>query len=117
MFDKLGQIFSLIKNGPRLQEELQRFQQTLGNLTAEGDAGAGMVKVKVNGRREMVNCQISDDLFRSGDKELLEDLVRAATNQACEKVTRLVAEQQVKLFTGLGFSADMLPPGMNLPGM
>ena len=112
MFEKLGQFFSLLRNPGKLQEEMQKLQANLGQVVAEGDAGAGMVKVKVNGRREMVSCQLSEEALKGGDKELLEDLIKAATNQALKKVQQQVMEETAKMATNLG-----LPEGMGLPGM
>ena len=112
MFKKLGQLASLMQNLPKIREEMERFQQRLGQLTAEGDAGAGMVKVRANGRMEVLGVQLSDEAFRAGDRELLEDLIRAATNQALEKVRQLVQEESAKMASSFG-----LPPGMGLPGL
>src|SRR5262249_27735814 len=112
MFDKLSAIAGLIKNLPRMKEELERAQQRLGQLTAEGDAGGGMVKVRANGRMEIMGCSISDEAMKMNDREMLEDLVRSAANQALEKVRRLAAEEMGKTVTGMG-----LPGGINLPGL
>jgi DNA-binding YbaB/EbfC family protein len=112
LFKGVGQLASLWKNLPRLREEMERFQQHLGQVVAEGDAGAGMVKVRVNGRMEVLGCRLSEDAFRPQDRELLEDLIKAATNQALERVRQLVAEEASKMAPGMG-----LPPGTKLPGM
>ena len=112
MFKELGQIFGMARNLPKIKEEMEKLQQRLGQLIAEGDAGAGMVKVKVNGRMEVVSCHLSDEALKPNDREMLEELIRAATNQALQKVRVLVAEETSKMATGLG-----LPPGMALPGM
>ena len=112
MFEKLGQFFSLLRNPGKIQEEMQKLQNNLGQVTAEGDAGAGMVKVRVNGRREMISCQLSEEALKGGDKELLEDLIKAATNQALKKVQQQVMEETAKMAANLG-----LPQGMGLPGM
>jgi nucleoid-associated protein EbfC len=112
MFKGLGQFASVMRNLPKIREEMDRLQQRLGQIVAEGDAGAGMVKVRVNGRMEMMSCQLSEDLLKPGDRELVEDLIKAATNQALEKARQLVAAETGKMASGLG-----LPPGMNLPGM
>ena len=112
MFGGLTQLFGLLRNPGKIQEEMQKLQQTLGQITAEGDAGAGMVKVRVNGRRELVSCQLSEEVFKNGDRELLEDLIKAATNQALQKVALQIAEESAKMATNLG-----LPAGMKLPGM
>src|SRR5262245_12185588 len=107
---QLGQIGGLLRDLPRIKAEMERFQQQLGQITAEGDAGGGMVRVRVNGRMEMVSCSLGDEAL--SDREMLEDLIRAATNQAIDRVRQRVAEETSKMASGLG-----LPPGMNLPGM
>jgi|SRR5262249_54221315 len=112
MFEKLGQLTGLIRNLPKMKEEIERTQQRLGQLTAEGDAGGGMVTVRVNGRMEVLNCSISEEVIKAGDREMLEELIRSATNQALDKARRLAAEEMSKSMTGMG-----LPAGMNLPGI
>ncbi len=111
MFKEMGQFLSLMRNLPKLKEEAERLQQNLTGLTAEGDAGAGMVRVRVNGKMEVLACQLSEEAIKLGDREMLEDLIRSATNQALAKVRQLVAEETQKMATGLG-----LPTGVNLPG-
>jgi DNA-binding YbaB/EbfC family protein len=112
MFGKLGQLASLFSNLPRLQEEMKKFQSNLGQITAEGDAGAGAVKVKANGKMEILSCQIVNTALIGTDREMLEDLIKAATNQALTKVRQTVMDEYSKMFIGMG-----LPPGMNLPGL
>jgi len=112
MFKELGQLAGLMGQLPRIREEMGKLQQKLPQLIAEGDAGAGMVKVKVNGRMEVVAVALGDDAFRTGDREMLEDLIRAATNQAVEKARVLVAEETNKMAGSLG-----LPAGMGLPSL
>jgi DNA-binding YbaB/EbfC family protein len=102
MFKEIGQMFSLMKQAPKIREEMQKFQQRLGQITADGDAGAGMVKVKVNGRMEVQSCTLAPEALQSTDRELLEDLIKAAVNQALEKVRQQVAEESGKMATGLG---------------
>jgi DNA-binding YbaB/EbfC family protein len=112
MFKELGQFAGLMKQLPKIKEEMERFQQRLGQITAEGDAGAGMVKVRVNGRMEVLACAISDEAMGLNDREMLEELIRAAANQALERVRQLVAEEGGKMAAGLG-----LPAGIGLPGL
>ena len=112
MFKELGQIASLLKNLPKIKEEAEKLQQKLTQVTAEGDAGAGMVKVRVNGKMEVLACTLSDEAMRLGDKEMLEDLIKSAVNQALQRARQQVAEETGKMATGLG-----LPPGMNFPGL
>jgi DNA-binding YbaB/EbfC family protein len=109
MFEKIGQLAGLMRQLPRIKEEMERFQQRLAQITAEGDAGGGMVRVRVNGRMEMLGCSLSDEAMRLNDREMLEDLIRAATNQALERVRAQVGEETGKMASGLG-----LPPGIGL---
>jgi DNA-binding YbaB/EbfC family protein len=112
MFKEIGQFASLMRNLPKIQEEVQQLQERIGRIVAEGDAGAGMVKVRVNGRMEVLACTLTDEAMKAGDREMLEDLIKAATNQAITRARQLVHEETGKMATGLG-----LPPGMGLPGL
>jgi DNA-binding YbaB/EbfC family protein len=112
MFKEIGQFASLMKNLPKIREEMSKLQGKMAQISAEGDAGGGMVKVRVNGNMEVVKFSFSDEALKGGDKELLEDLAAAAVNQAMRKAKEAVAEETAKMATGLG-----LPPGMGLPGM
>ncbi len=87
-------------------------QERLEHLVAEGDAGAGMVKVRVNGRMIVLSCSLSPEALTLNDREMLEDLIKAATNQALDKARQLLGGETSKLMGGMG-----LPPGMNLPGL
>jgi len=108
MFEKLGQIASLMKNLPKMQEEVGKLQSRIAQITADGEAGGGMVKAKVNGLMEVLACIISDEAME--DKELLEDLVRSAITQATQKAKQAVAEETSKMASELG-----LPAGFQLP--
>ena len=112
MFDKLNQMMGLVGLVPRIKEEAERLQQRLGQVTAEGASGAGMVKVKVNGRMEVLSCTLGEEALRLNDREMLEDLIKSAVNQALQKARQLVADETGRMMTGLG-----LPPGMGLPGL
>jgi DNA-binding YbaB/EbfC family protein len=112
MFKELGQVFGIMKQLPKIKEEMDKLQAKLAQVHAEGDAGGGMVKVKVNGQMEVLSCTISDEALQGQDKELLEDLIAAAANQALKKARQLAADETAKMATGFG-----LPPGMNLPGV
>jgi len=112
MFKELGQITTLMKMLPKIKEEMDNFQQKLATITAEGDAGGGMVTVKVNGKMEVLSCTLTDEAMKLNDREMLEDLIKAATNQALAKVRQSNAEEMNKVAGGLG-----LPPGLSLPGL
>jgi DNA-binding YbaB/EbfC family protein len=112
MFGQLGQLASLMKNLPKIREEMDKLQATIAAITVNADAGAGMVKVKVNGHFEVLRCEVTEELLKTNDREMIEDLIRAAINQAIRKARQTVAEETSKMATGLG-----LPPGMGLPGV
>jgi DNA-binding YbaB/EbfC family protein len=111
LFGNLGQLAGLMKNLPRLQEEAERMRERLDQVVAEGDAGAGMVKVRVNGRMVVLACTLSPEALALNDREMLEDLIKAATNQALDKARQMTAEEISKLAGSMG-----LPPGFKLPG-
>src|SRR5208337_962200 len=100
MFKEIGQIANLMKNAGKIREEMQKLHDRLGQLTTDGDAGAGMVKVTVNGNMEVVACRISDECMQLNDREMLEDLIRAAMNQALQRSRQLAADETSKMATG-----------------
>lgn len=112
MFKEISQFAALMRQLPKIKEEMEKLQSRLGQLTAEGDAGAGWVRVRVNGRMEVIACELSEDALRTGDREMLEELIKAAVNQALTRVRQQAAEETSRMASGLG-----LPPGMSLPGM
>lgn len=112
MFKEMGQLAGLMRNLPKIREEMEALQQKIAQIVCEGDAGAGMVKVKVNGHMEVVSLKISDELMKMNDQEMLEDLIRAAVNQGIKNARETVASETSKMASGLG-----LPSGMDLPGL
>jgi DNA-binding YbaB/EbfC family protein len=111
-FGNIGQLAKIMGQIPRLKEEAERMQERLDQIVVEGDAGAGMVKVRMNGRMVVLGCTISPDALALDDREMLEDLIKAATNQALEKARQALGDETKKMMGGMG-----LPPGLNLPGM
>jgi DNA-binding YbaB/EbfC family protein len=115
MFKELGAMMNMLGNKGKIQEEIQKFQAQVGTITAEATAGAGYVTVKVNGRLEVQSVRISEEAMQLNDREMLEDLIAAATNQALTKVREQLAQESAKMAANIG-----LPPGMlggGLPGM
>jgi len=112
MFDKIRQMMSLLGNLPKMREQVEGLQQRLGQITAEGDGGAGMVKVRINGRMELLSCNLAEDALKTCDREMLEDLIKAAVNQAVGKARQQVADETSKMAQGMG-----LPAGAQLPGL
>ncbi|VTR97116.1 YbaB/EbfC family nucleoid-associated protein [Tuwongella immobilis] len=102
MFKEMGQIMGMLRNLPKMQEQMEQMQQSLGNITAEGQAGGGMVAAKLNGRMELVSCTISEEAMKLNDREMLEDLIVAAVNAALVKVREQVAQESSKFVMGAG---------------
>ena len=113
MFKELGQAMGMLKNLPKLQAAMQEMQQKLGQISVEGNAGAGMVIVTANGRLEVSRCVISEEAMKLNDRDMLADLVAAAVNMAMAKAREEVAKasQSIAQYAGIP-----LPPGM-MPGM
>jgi len=109
MFEKFTQMLGLLRNLPKLREEMQKLQGRLGEITAEGDAGGGMVKVVMTGRHDVKRVTIAPTLL-SEDKDMLEDLVAAAMNDAVRKVEAASQQKMAGLTAGMP-----LPPGFKLP--
>lgn len=113
MFDKIGQMMGLLKNMPKLQAAVADMQQKVAQISVEGNAGAGMVVVSVNGRMEVTRCVISDEALKLNDRDLLADLFMAATNMALAKAREEVSKASQAMAAEAGLP---IPPGM-LPGM
>lgn len=94
------------------QEKLEQAQEELASLEATGSAGGGVVTVTLNGRYQARAVSI-DDAFVGGDREMLEDLVAAAINDATRKIEESSRERMSGLTSGLGLPP--LPPGLKLP--
>ncbi|MCU7880477.1 MAG: YbaB/EbfC family nucleoid-associated protein [Candidatus Thiodiazotropha sp. (ex Lucinoma aequizonata)] len=106
MKDGLG---NLMKQAQKMQAEMQQAQERLAQEEVAGEAGAGLVKVIMNGKHEVRRIKIDDSLM-GDDKEMLEDLVAAALNDAAQRVSQKMQESISGLTAGMG-----LPPGMKLP--
>ena len=104
-----GGIGNLMKQAQKMQEDMQKAQEELKNLEVEGQAGGGMVKITMTGKYAVRKVQIDDSLLND-DKDMLEDLIAAAINDASNKVEALTKDQMSDLTSGLN-----LPPGMKLP--
>ncbi len=103
-----GNIGQLMKQAQAMQENMKRMQEQLGGMEVEGQSGAGLVKVVLTCKHEVRRISIDPSLL-GDDRELLEDLVAAAFNDAVHHVESTVAEKMGGLTAGLG-----LPPGLKL---
>ena len=104
-----GNIGQLMKQAQQMQENMRRMQEQLGTLEVEGQSGAGMVKVQMNCKHEVKRISIDPSLLGE-DREVLEDLVAAAFNDAARRVESTIAEKMSGMTAGLG-----LPAGFKLP--
>ena len=104
-----GNIGNMMKQAQMVQENMRQMQEKLAAIEVEGQSGAGMVKVVMTCRHDVKRISIDDSLL-GDDKEMLEDLVAAAFNDAVRRVESTTQEKMAELSSGLG-----LPPGIKLP--
>ena len=104
-----GGIGQLMKQAQQMQADMKKAQEEMASVTVTGEAGAGMVRVTMNCQHRVQRVEIDDSMI-GDDKEMLEDLVTAATNDAVSKVEKTVQEKFSGMASGLN-----LPPGMKLP--
>jgi nucleoid-associated protein EbfC len=104
-----GGLGNLMRQAQQMQENMQKAQAELADIEVTGESGAGMVKVTLNGRHEAKKVVIEPKLL-SEDKDMLEDLLSAAINDAVRKVAARTQEKYSGLMSGMN-----LPPGMKLP--
>ena len=94
-----------------IQKQMNEAQVKLDTIEVEGSAGGGLVKIRATAKGRILSVAIDDSLMVKEDKQILEDLVTAAFNDARGKADRAANEEMQKMQSGLG-----LPPGFNLPG-
>ncbi|HWA14442.1 MAG TPA: YbaB/EbfC family nucleoid-associated protein [Burkholderiales bacterium] len=104
-----GQLSGLMKQAQQMQENLKKAQEEIAAMEIEGQSGAGMVKVVMTGRHDVRRVSIDPSLL-GDDKDMLEDLVAAAVNDAVRRVETATQEKMGSLTSGFN-----LPPGMKLP--
>lgn len=97
-----------MKQAQAMQERMQKVQEEIAAMEVEGESGAGLVKVTMNGRHEVRRVNIDSSLV-SEDKEVLEDLIAAACNDAVRKVAAEQQEKMSSMAAGLGLPLDKLP--------
>ena len=104
-----GPLAGLMQQAQRMPEEMKRAQEEIANLEVTGEAGGGLVRVRMSGRHEVRGVSIDRTLF-ADDPEMAEDLVAAAVNDAVNRVATLSQERLGGLTAGMN-----LPPGFKLP--
>lgn len=104
-----GQLAGLMRQAQQMQEDMKKAQEELANIEVEGASGGGLVKVTVTCKQEVRRITIDPSLLEE-DKDMLEDLIAAAFNDALRKAEKTAQEKMSGITSGLP-----LPPGMNLP--
>ena len=105
-----GQLAGLMKQAQAMQDNLKKAQEELAGIEVEGQSGAGLVKVVVTCRNDVKRVTIDPSVMADGDKEMLEDLVVAAMNDALRRAEATAAERMSSVTAGLP-----LPPGFKMP--
>jgi DNA-binding YbaB/EbfC family protein len=106
-----GGMQGMMKQIQKMQAEMEKVQNELGNKTVTEESGGGVVKATASGKKEIISIQIDEEIIKSEDREMLEDLVVAAVNKALESAGKLAEEEMANVTRG------MIPPGMNIPGL
>jgi nucleoid-associated protein EbfC len=103
----------MMKQLQKMQDKMAQVQAELEQKTVSAEAGGGMVKVTANGKQQIVKIEIEKEVVNPEEKEMLEDLVLAATNKALETAAAMAQQEMAKVTNG------MMPniPGLNIPGM
>ena len=101
-----GNLGNIMKQAQAMQEQLAKIQEQAASKTVDGTAGGGMVTVSVSGAMQVVALKIDPEVLKSGDAEMLQDLIVAATNDALRKARDMMAEE-MKSITG----------GLRIPGL
>jgi len=109
MFD-MNKMMEKVKE---VQEKMKQAQEQLENITSTAEAGAGMVKATVNGKKKVIDVEIDPDVIKPEDREIMQDLIVAAVNKALEEVDAK-AKEEMKKHTE-GFLPNM--PGFDFGNM
>ena len=104
-----GGLGDLMKQAQKIQEDMQKAQGELANMEINGQSGGGMVNVTMNGKHEVSRIKIDDSLLQE-DRDMLEDMIAAAVNDAVHKVSSATQEKMSGMTSGIP-----LPPGFKLP--
>jgi DNA-binding YbaB/EbfC family protein len=101
---------NMMKQIQKMQSDMAKVQAELENKIVTEESGGGMVKATANGKKEIVSIVIDEEIAKSGDKEMLEDLVVAAVNKALQTAGKMAEDELANVTKG------MIPPGLNIPG-
>lgn len=107
---------NLLKQAQKMQQDMQKVQDELASITIEATSGGGMVKVTANCKLEILSVNIEPEVIGEDDKEMLEDLIVAAINQAIQKAQARANEEMQKVTGGM-LGGLNLPGNLKFPGM
>jgi DNA-binding YbaB/EbfC family protein len=103
-----GNIAGLMQQAQKMQQQMQQAQEELANMVVTGEAAGGLAKVTMTGKHAVKRVEIDEQLM--DDREMLEDIVTAAVNDAVNRIATTTAERMSEMTAGIN-----LPPGMKLP--
>lgn len=104
-----GGMNDIMKQAQKMQEDLQKAQEEIAKTEVTGESGAGLVRVTMNGRHDVSNVDIDPSVLEE-DREVLEDLLAAAVNDAVRRIEAYQKEKMSGMTAGMG-----MPPGFNMP--
>lgn len=104
-----GGMNDIMKQAQKMQEDLQKAQEEIAKAEVTGESGAGLVRVTMNGRHDVSNVEIDPSLMEE-EREVLEDLMAAAVNDAVRRIEEYQKEKMSGMASGMG-----MPPGFNMP--
>ncbi len=102
-----GKMNKMLKQVQKMQGEMMRLQEEMGNRTVEATSGGGVVRAVVSGAKEIVELHIDPEILQDEDVEMLQDLIIGAINEALRQADKMVSSEMQKLGGGLG-----LPKGL-----
>ena len=101
---------NMMKQAQELQNKMSEAQKKVEQLEADGSSGGGLIKIIIDGKNLVKSVHIDDSLINSEEKEILEDLIVAAFNDAKEKIQKKISDEMSSITGGI-----KLPPGIKLP--
>jgi len=104
-----GGLGNLMKQAQKMQEDMQKAQEEIAKLEVTGQSGGGMASVTMNGKHQVSRVSIDDSLLNE-DRDMLEDMIAAAVNDAVKKVTDVTQDKMSSMTSGMP-----LPPGFKMP--
>lgn len=107
MFKGLGNIAGMMKSAQELQQRMGAMNDALADVHVEGTAGGGMVTIEATAQQRITGCRIEEAVFAAGDREMVEELVVSAVNQALDKAKQAHAEEMSKM------AGDLNIPGLD----